>query len=231
MIYHVLNRANERMELFATEQDYLAFEDILIAAHQRVAMRTLGYCIMPNHWHLVLWPREDGDISRFIQWLAVTHSHRWRAFRGTTGTGHVYQGRYKSIPVQRRRLTAAQRARGVLQGADPLLSVLRYVERNPLRAGLVDDATTWQWSSAWRRLHGEPTRSGWLTAVPGGLPDDWTTLVNQPQTEAELNDLRKCIARGRPYGSDTWTVAFARRHGLDSTLRARGRPKKARAKT
>jgi len=231
LVYHVLNRGNARMELFATEQDYLAFEDILIAAHERMAMRTLGYCIMPNHWHMVLWPRADGDMSTFMQWVMVTHTHRWHAVRMTTGTGHVYQDRYKSFPVQQRRLPAAERARGVLQGADPMLSVLRYVERNPLRAGMVSDATTWRWSSAWRRLHGVPERSGWLTSIPGGLPDDWVDIVNRPQTEAELADLRRCILRGRPYGTDRWTVAFARRHGLESTLRSPGRPRTAQATT
>ena len=230
LIYHVFNRGNGRMRLFATEQDYLGFEDILIAAHERVRIRTLGYCIMPNHWHLVLWPREDGDMPAFIQWVTVTHARRLHGLRGTTGTGHIYQDRYKSIPIQQRHPSAAQRARGVLQTADPVLSVLRYVERNPVRAALVDDATTWQWGSAWRRVHGEPERSGWLADVPGGLPADWITLVNQPQTEAELSDLRRCILRDLPYGTDRWTVAFARRYGLDLTGRPRGRPRKAPAK-
>lgn len=228
LVYHALNRGNTRMELFSTEQDYLMFEDILISAHERVPMRTLGYCIMPNHWHLVLWPREDGDISAFMRWLAGTHTQRWHARRGTIGTGHIYQGRYKSFPVQQQRPTAAERARGVLQRVNPVLSVLRYVERNPVRAGLLDDATAWRWSSAWRRLHGEPQRSGWLTPFPGGLPEDWVDLVNRPQTEAELNDLRRCVRRGCPYGTGNWTATIAERYGLQSTLRPRGRPRNPR---
>ena len=228
LIYHVLNRGNARMQLFSTEEEYLAFEDILVAVHQRVQMRTLGYCIMPNHWHLLLWPREDGDLTEFVRWMTLTHTQRWHATRGTTGTGHIYQGRYRSFPVQRRHPTADQRARGVLAGPDPTLSVLRYIERNPVRAALVSDATQWRWSSAWRRVHGVPERSAWLREVPGGLPHDWVDLVNQPQTDAELDALRRCVRRYRPYGTDAWTTALARRHGVESTLRPRGRPRKQR---
>ena len=131
--YHVLNRANGRLALFKGDDDYGLFLDILAEAHERVAMRTMGYCIMPNHWHLVVWPREDGDLSEFVRWLTVTHTQRWHAGRGTIGAGHVYQGRYKSFPIQRTRPSAQRRAMGVLEGGDAILAVLRYVERNPVR--------------------------------------------------------------------------------------------------
>lgn len=225
IVYHVLNRANARMDLFKTEDDYLQFEQVLIAAHDRVPMRTLGYCVMPNHWHLVLWPRRDGDLSAFMQWVSLTHTQRWHASRETVGFGHIYQGRYKSFPIQHRRPSAAAAAMGLLEGNDPVLSVLRYVERNALRAGLVDDAAAWRWGSAWRRIHGLPETSSWLAPVPGGLPADWADVVNRPQTDAELASLLHCIRRDRPYGSDRWVQGIARRYGLESTLRPRGRPK------
>jgi putative transposase len=136
MVYHVLNRANGRQTLFTQEADYTAFERVLAEAVQRVDMRLLAYCIMPNHWHLVLWPRGDGDVSRCIGWLTLTHTQRWHAYHHTTGAGHLYQGRFKSFPVQ----TDAH-----------FLTVCRYVERNPVRAGLVLRAECWRWGSLWQR--------------------------------------------------------------------------------
>ena len=153
--YHVLNRANARMTLFENEADYQLMVSVLAEAHERVAMRTLGWCIMPNHWHLVLWPRGDGDLPEFMRWLTVTHTQRWHAAHGTAGTGHVYQGRYKSFPIQRTRPSRQQRSMGMLEGGDAVLSVLRYVERNPVRAGLSTRAETWRWSSAYQRANAE----------------------------------------------------------------------------
>lgn len=136
VVHHVLNRANARMQLFATPADYDAFERVLAEAHERMAMRTLAYCMMPNHWHLVVWPREDGDLSHFMAWVTLTHTQRWHAHRHTAGSGHLFQGRFKSFPVQT---------------DEHLLTVCRYVERNALRAGLVRRAEDWRWSSLWRR--------------------------------------------------------------------------------
>jgi len=100
LVYHALNRANARAKIFLSEGDYQAFEQVLVEAVERVDMRLLAYCVMPSHWHLVLWPRLDNDLSRFMQWLTVTHARRWHTHRHTGGSGHVYQGRFKSFPVQ-----------------------------------------------------------------------------------------------------------------------------------
>src|SRR5436189_3540964 len=121
-VYHVLNRSVARLPLFETDDDYRAFLRVLAEAQTRHPTRLLGYCLMPNHWHLVLWPRADGDLSRFMHWLTMTHTQRWRHHRRLVGLGPLYQGRFKSFPVQ----TDAH-----------LLVLLRYVERNPLRANLV----------------------------------------------------------------------------------------------
>ncbi|MEE8527668.1 MAG: transposase, partial [Gammaproteobacteria bacterium] len=129
IVYHVLNRANAKKQIFETTGDYKAFEKTLGEASERVNMRILTYCIMPNHWHLVLWPIKDGDLSKFVGWLTLTHTQRWHAFHDTAGTGHLYQGRFKSFPVQ---------------SDEHLLMVCRYVERNPLRAGLVRRAEHWR---------------------------------------------------------------------------------------
>ena len=100
VVYHVLNRANGRLKIFKTDSDFAAFERILAEGAERVPMRICGYCLMSNHWHLVLWPHQDGDLSAFMKWITGTHSHRWHVAHRTVGIGHLYQGRYKSFPVQ-----------------------------------------------------------------------------------------------------------------------------------
>ena len=210
MVYHVLNRSNARMQIFDSPADYELFEQVLDQALERVAMRTVAYCLMPNHWHLVLWPREDGDLPEFMRWLTVTHTQRWHAAAGTAGTGHVYQGRFKSFPVQ---------------SDVHCLRVCRYVERNALRAGLVRRAEEWRWGSLWRRC-GAAEQRALLHAGPVRFPSDWVELVNQPLTQEELDALRLCVNRGRPYGGPTWTKRTAAELGLGATLRQRGRPRK-----
>lgn len=145
MVYHVLNRANARMTLFEDDGDYAGFERVLAQACERVSMRLLAYCVMPNHWHLVVWPRQDGALARFMNWLTLTHTQRWHQHRHSVGDGHVYQGRFKSFPVETN---------------EYLLTVCRYVERNPVRAGFVERAEPWRWSSATAaglRARGVPT--------------------------------------------------------------------------
>ena len=95
VVDHVLSRANARMTIFEKSEDYAAFERVLEQAVARTPTRLLAHCVMPNHWHLVVWPREDGELSRFIRWLTLTHPRRWHAHRHNTGTGHVYPGRFK----------------------------------------------------------------------------------------------------------------------------------------
>src|SRR4051812_23155455 len=115
LVYHVLNRANGRVRLFKKEEDFRAFERVLLEAWKRAPIRILGWCIMSNHWHLVLWPEKDGQLSRFMGWLTLTHAQRWKQVHAAVGQGHLYQGRFKSFPIEEDR---------------HLLTVLRYVERN-----------------------------------------------------------------------------------------------------
>ena len=122
-VYHALNRANARLRLFRKAADYAAFLRVFDEALERHPLRVLGYCLMPTHWHVVLWPEAEGQLSSFLRWLTLTHSIRWHTHHHSTGSGHVYQNRFKAFAV------AAD---------DHLLTVLRYVERNPLRAGLVE---------------------------------------------------------------------------------------------
>lgn len=211
--YHVLNRANARSTIFADEGDYQAFENILFEAVERTAMRLLCYCVMPNHWHLVVWPHADGDLSRFVGWLTLTHTQRWHAHRHSAGSGHVYQGRFKSFPIQ---------------DDDHLYAVARYVERNPQRADLVRRAEQWRWSSLHRWLRGSAEDRKLLAAWPLARKAHWVDYVNAPQTEAELQAVRRSIQRGSPFGDGPWSEQAVRQLGLQSTLRPRGRPLKAR---
>jgi putative transposase len=166
---------------------------------------------MPNHWHLVLWPRQDGELTAFVRWLTHTHSMRWHAHHRTAGTGHIYQGRFKSFPVET---------------DEHFYTVVRYVERNPLRANLVARAEKWRWSSLGQRGHPEGKLGRILHGWPLPEPEDWARIVNAVQTSAELEAVRRAVLRGSPFGSESWQRRIAGRLGLEYTLRPRGRPKK-----
>jgi putative transposase len=212
MTFHVINRGNAREPLFVSDAEYAAFEKLMAETVDRVAMRVLGYCLMPNHWHLVLWPKEDGDLGRFIQRLTTTHVRRWHLDRQTVGLGHLYQGTYKSFPVEE---------------DEHLLTVLRYVERNPVRPTLVPRAERWRWSSLWRWLHpDENSDRPQVCPWPIERPADWLARVNRTLTSKELEALHESVVRGRPFGDLDWQKRTAKRLGLESTFRPRGRPKK-----
>jgi putative transposase len=210
-VYHVLNRANARMTIFEKDDDYEAFEAILLEAVERAETRLLSYCLMPNHWHLVVWPRKDGELSRFVGWLTLTHTQRWHAHRHSTGTGHVYQGRFKSFPIQE---------------DGHLYTVVRYVERNAVRAKLVRRAEQWSWGSLARWRRGSSEDRALLAAWPLSRKANWVDYVNEPHTEAELAAVRRCVQRGCPFGDEPWSGRAVRRLGLESTVRPQGRPKK-----
>jgi putative transposase len=210
-IYHVLNRANARMTIFSTDGDYEAFERVLLEAVERTGTRLLSYCVMPNHWHLVVWPRKDGELSKFIGWLTLTHTQRWHAHRRSTGSGHVYQGRFKSFPVA---------------DDEHFYTLARYVERNPLRANLARRAEEWRWGSLYRWLRGTAEDREVLAPWPLARKAGWLDHVNRPLTDAELLAVRQSIERGRPFGGEAWSDRAVRRLGLETTLRPRGRPRK-----
>ena len=207
--YHVLNRSVGRATLFRKAGDYAAFENILHQGWEEFGIGVLCFLLMPNHWHLVVWLEEEGTLSADMQWITVTHVRRWHAHDHSSGTGPLYQGRFKSFPIQ---LDAH------------FLAVCRYVERNALRAHLVRQAQSWRWSSLWHREHG--TRVPWLSDWPVPVPPGWTAHVNGVDTEGELRALRRSVVRGAPYGDERWQRDTVAALGLASTLRPRGRPRK-----
>jgi putative transposase len=213
LAYHVMNRASVKIDLFDDAGDYDAFERVLAEAIKREAsMRVCAYCLMPNHFHLVLWPKVDGQLSRFMQWLTMTHTQRWHAHRHSEGRGHLYQGRFKSFPIQEN---------------SHFLTVCRYVERNPLRANLAEKSEDWRWSSMSVRAKNPSAITGLLADWPVAMPRDWLNRVNAPQDEKELAALRLSRDRGRPFGDPSWTTKTAKRLEIESSLQPLGRPKKS----
>jgi putative transposase len=212
-VYHILNRSNAGATIFKKQADYEAFERVLDEAFAREALRILSYCLMPNHWHFVVWPKrgQGEQVSNFFRWLTLTHTQRWHAHFHTSGMGHLYQGRFKSFPVET---------------DEYLLTVNRYVERNALRANLVVRAEDWRWSSLGRRQTGDEQLTSLLHDWPIARPRQWLRHVNQALTEAELEAIRQCSRRGAPYGSDDWCQRTIKQLGLEHTVRPKGRPRK-----
>jgi putative transposase len=209
MVYHVLNRGNGRMRLFRKPGDYEAFEKVLAEGIERYAVELLTYCIMPTHFHLVVRPKTDKALGQWMGWVGVTHVRRHHERYHSRGGGHLYQSRFKSFPVSE---------------DEHFLMLGRYVEANALRAKLVERAEQWQWSGLWRRLHRAPGLR--LSPWPVDRPRGWVESVNAAMPKEQLDALRECVQRGRPFGSAAWVKTTAARLGLGFTLRGPGRPRK-----
>jgi len=215
LIYHVINRGNNRQPVFLGEGDNAAFLKTIADLKQRNAFELYGYWLMSNHVHLLLRPQE-GSISRSVQGLLISHAHRYHRFHQTRG--HVWQGRFKSP---------------VIQDDDHLPAVLRYIEANPVRAKLVERAGEYRWSSF--ACHGDGRHNGLLDAV---LPYDalavhagtrqgrWSAYVHRTPDEVELAALRRSGETGLPFAEPAWTDRLGRRLKFDLAIRPRGRPRK-----
>ena len=217
LAYHVLNRRVMRLPLFLKDDDYLAFERVLAKSLSRPdAPRLLAWCLMPNHWHLVVHAGHQTDLSAWMQWVTVTHTHRWHAHTHTTGEGPLYQGRFKSFPIQT---------------DDHFLAACRYVEANAKRAKLVERAEQWRWASLWTRRRGGSELKRWAQRWPVSRPRNWLAQVNGSMDEESLAAVRRSVTRGVPLGAESWRARIAQRLGLDITLRPRGRPRKETEKS
>ena len=208
-VQHILNRGNRKATIFHQASDYAHFTNLLADAAERIPMRLLAFCLMPNHWHLVLWVANGDELPAYMQWLSTSHAHHYHHVYGTTGLGHVYQGRYRNFLVEHEIY---------------LYRVLRYVEANAKTANMVKRAEDWQWSSLHRRhsADGRALVSEW----PVETPTNWVDFVNRGIGSDELKGLRQSARRGTPYGSERWVSQTAARYGLESTLAIPGRPMK-----
>jgi len=206
-VYHAMNRANARQRIFRKEADYEDFERILGDGLARYNVRLYSYVLMPNHWHIILRPNRHGEMGEFLRWVTVTHTMRYHAHYRTSG--HLYQGRFKSFPIQ---------------NDGHFVTVCRYAEGNPLRADEVKRAEAWRFGSLWRWVQATEPAPALLSPWPVSRSPNWIDRVNAPMSEAELAAVRLSIQRGRPFGDERWTTTTAARLGLTSTLRPRGRP-------
>lgn len=212
MVYHVLNRGNNRGTIFHKSADFDAFVDLLFEGKKQANVELFSFCLMRNHFHLALRPAGDADLARFLSWITNTHVKRYRAHYPDT-SGHLYQGRYKSFPVE---------------ADEHFLILCRYIEANPFRAQLIKDATNWRWSSACDDPGWDYARL--LTEWPVDRPRNWSALLNAPMREPHLKQIRTSIARDRPLGTEHWVQRVCRRLRLPSTIRPIGRPKKVARK-
>jgi putative transposase len=213
LVYHVFNRSARKLPIFECAADYAEFTEVVAEAQRLLPMRIASYCVMPNHWHLVLWPEADRDLSRFMAWLTTTHAVRWRTRRGTTGQGAVYQGRFKAVPVQ---------------CDNHFLVVCRYVERNPVRAGLIARAVDWPWSSS--TLDPPPGTRPVLCQWPVPQPANWRQLLQEPEPLDAVVRIRKASTAGEPIGRPDWQTEVRRRLGITWPRPPVGRPRVAPAK-
>ena len=216
LIYHALNRGNSRADVFVEDSDHVAFLEALGQTQARYPFKLFGYCLMTNHFHLLLQPGLGQSISRILQSLTVTHT--WRYHKRYRSSGHVWQGRFKSP---------------VIQDDEHLLMVLRYIEANPLRASIVADPGDYQWSSY--QHHGLGRPGALLSSFPEwerlGRTDAerrrrWRAKVCAAQREGDLQTIRASLRSGRPLGTVAWTEHVAQRLQIDLTRRPRGRPPK-----
>jgi putative transposase len=207
VVFHVMNRAIRGTVLFETHRDFDAFSRILRESLFDSRIGILSYQVMPNHWHFVMTCVRVADLSRFMHRFEGTHANNWAGAHRVRGRGAVYQGRFRAIPVQT---------------SHSLFRVCRYVERNALRKNLVAAAEEWEWGSLHARCNDYyPVPLAKWPILP---PANWVEIVNSPQTDEELNDLRRCISRDHPIGDPDWVKAVAPFVGL--TLARIGRPKK-----
>ncbi len=209
-IYHCLNRVVGKQTIFHNDRDYRLFEKILQEVADVTDMRILAYSVMPNHFHLVLHPQNDGDLSEFMKRLTVTHTQRYRSATDTVGQGAVYQGRFKSF---------------IIQDDHHLFTVLRYVERNPLTAKLVKHPLDWRYGSVFRRYMGTDKEKQLLSPWVNNEPSNYIEILTQALTPKEIERIEQSEKKGVPYGDEEFVLNTVEKYNLHSTLRGKGRPK------
>lgn len=206
-VYHVINRANARSLIFETENDFISVLGAIEETFIKLPLDIFSFCIMSNHWHFAVRPKQDGDMGRFFGKLTQTITQRWHAFHHTTGFGHLFQGRFKSFLVQT---------------DSYFIQLMKYIEANPLRAGLVQKAEDWQWSSLYQRQFAHCFKENILTAWPVETPNNYLEIVNQPMQKIFLEQIRNSVIRDKPFGGMEWIEKVVGKYGLEYTLRSRG---------
>ncbi len=208
LIYHVLNRGNGKQKIFHKRYDYDVFIELMRQAKEEYPVKIYAYCLMPNHFHIVIMPLKAKALSNFMQWLMTTHVRRHH--KRYDSSGHIWQGRFKSF---------------IVSDDEYLLTLLRYVETNPVRAKLVKLIEDWNWSSYRERKMGNNSKN-LIDQIPIELPKDWDNFIAEPIEDKDYLDIKRSIVRGSPFGPQEWRAQICKKLGLEHTLRARGRPVK-----
>jgi putative transposase len=212
-VQHVLNRGDHRETLFHKPGDFDAFLSVVAETACRVPMRILAYCIMRNHFHLVVWPYRGADLPDFMQRLMNLHISRYRRHYPPESPGHIYQSRYGN---------------SIVETGSSVLTVAKYVEANALNARIVTRAEEYRWSSA--HPHPADDDRPILAEWPIPRPPDWLTLLNLRTPAKEMQRIQRSAARGAPYGSAEWVASVAKEYGLEHTIRRRGRPTRSESR-
>jgi len=195
-----------RMQVFDDSEDYEYFIELLKTGLKKEGIELHSFCLMPNHFHLLVVPTREGSLSRFMQWVMTSHVRNYHKKNKTSG--HVWQGRYKSF---------------IVQEDSYYITVMRYIEANALRAKLVKRAEDWLYGSLHVRKEKDTTL---LCKNTIELPEDWIEYVNERMKPSELKRVRNSVNRQAPLGEESWQVETANRFGLMSTLKDKGRPKR-----
>ncbi len=208
-VYHVINRSNARWRIFKSEKDYQNVLDSLKETLELIPISIYAFCIMPNHWHFAVKPHKNGDLGRFFGKFTQKLTQRWHASHNTTGSGHLFQGRFKSFLVEK---------------DSYFLQLMKYIEANPLRAKMVKRAEDWEWSSLYLRMNIPDNAEKLLAAWLIDIPRDYLKLVNKSLHKPELKSIRHAVLRSSPLGKQAWINSKVEKYDLQYTVRREGRP-------
>ena len=212
--HHVTQRGNYRQDVFLDDGDRQRYLAWLAHYAQRYGLAVWAYCLMGNHVHLIAVPRQPEALARTLAATHMRHSQAVNRERGTSG--HLWQGRYYSCPLD-----------------DPhLIRAACYIERNPVRAGLVAHAMEWPWSSARAHALGEADRlvsgSSWPSA---DLALHWAEILGEDEDPSVTEEIRHHTSTGRPLGDGAFVARLEAMAGRVLRALAPGRPRKAKAGT
>jgi len=206
-VYHIINRGNRRSNVFNDRYDFLKMLELFKIASDKYEIDIYSYCLMNNHYHLVLYAKHGALLSACMQWLGTSYVRYYN--KKYKVSGHLWQGRYKSFIVQKE---------------EYLLTLMKYVETNPLRAKIEKDAFLYPYSSTKARV--EKDENSFISNLPIELPTDWLGFVNDKQLKSDVDMIHNSIERQAPLGNEVWQQKVSMLYGLESSLKPRGRPKK-----
>jgi len=217
--HHVTQRGNNRQDVFFVDDDRRMYLKLLAAQCRRHGVKLLGYCLMTNHVHLIPVPATAGALARAIgrtHWLYTQYVNRMHG-----RSGHLWQNRFFSCPLDDRHALLA----------------VRYVEWNPIRAGICRVARRYAWSSA--AAHCDQVRQGGIDAealdatlwraLSTGL--DWASELSEPPTPSQVAQLCRCTHTGRPLATDSWLSKLERKVGRRLRPLPVGRPRGRKGKS